>query len=63
MNTATTTITFNEGYFARRTALDWLFAVLTVAGGLYAFFAYQHAMDGYEKGILLLTIPSVVALG
>ncbi len=63
MNTATTTITFNEGYFARRTAMDWLFAVLTVAGGLYAFFAYQHAMDGYEKGILLLTIPSVVALG
>lgn len=63
MNTATTTLTLNEGYFARRNALDWVFAVLTAAGGLYAFANYQHAMDVYEKAILLLTIPSAVALG
>lgn len=62
MNTATTTLTLNEGYFARRNVLDWVFAILTAAGGLYAFANYQHAMDVYEKAILLLSIPSAVAL-
>jgi uncharacterized protein involved in exopolysaccharide biosynthesis len=41
MNTATTTITLNEGSaaFSRRNWLDWLFAVLVTVGGLYAFSA------------------------
>lgn len=63
MNGATTTLTLNEGYFARRNLFDWLFAALVTVGGLYAFVSYNHAMDVYEKGILLLSIPSAVALG
>ena len=63
MNTATTTLTLNEGYFARRNAFDWLFAAVMIVGGLYAFASYRQAMDVYEQGILLLAIPSVVALG
>jgi cytochrome c-type biogenesis protein CcsB len=53
----------NEGYFARRNLLDWLFAALVVCGGLYAFFNYQAHMDVYEKGILLGCIPSAIAMG
>ena len=53
----------NEGYFARRNWLDWLFAALVVGGGLYAFFRYQAHMDVYERGILLGTIPSAIAMG
>lgn len=63
MNTATTTLTLNEGYFAKRSLFDWLFAAILVAGGLYAFATYQRAMDVYEQGILLAAIPSAVALG
>jgi len=63
MNTATTTLTLNEGYFAKRNLFDWLFAALVTLGGLYAYANYHAFMDVYEKGILLLAIPSVVALG
>ena len=56
-------IVLREGYFSRRTAIDWVFAVLVVIGGLFALFKYQHAMDEYEKAILLGLIPAVVALG
>jgi cytochrome c-type biogenesis protein CcsB len=53
----------NKGYFARRNLLDWLFAALVLAGGLFAFVRYQVHMDVYEKGILLGTIPSAIAMG
>lgn len=53
----------NEGYFARRNLLDWLFAALVVCGGLYAFISYQAHMDVYEQGILLGCIPSAIAMG
>jgi cytochrome c-type biogenesis protein CcsB len=53
----------NKGYFARRNLLDWLFAALVLAGGLFAFVRYQMHMDVYEKGILLGTIPSAIAMG
>ncbi|MFM8575736.1 MAG: c-type cytochrome biogenesis protein CcsB [Limnohabitans sp.] len=56
-------IVLNEGYFARRKALDWLFAALALVGGLFAFFQYQHAMNGYEQAILIGCIPAVIALG
>ena len=46
--TATATITLNEGFFVRRNWFDWLFAVLLVAGGLFAFQHYHLAMDVYE---------------
>jgi cytochrome c-type biogenesis protein CcsB len=70
MNTATTTtapagttITLNEGFFARRSAFDWLFAAIVAAGGLYAFAQYASYMDVYEKGILIGTIPAAIWLG
>ena len=56
-------ILLNEGYFARRKPLDWLFALLVIAGGLFAFVRYQHAMNGYEQAILIGTIPATIALG
>ncbi|HCX80875.1 MAG: c-type cytochrome biogenesis protein CcsB [Curvibacter sp. RIFCSPHIGHO2_12_FULL_63_18] len=56
-------ISLNVGYFARRTWFDWLFAVLVIAGGLFAFMRYADSMDVYEKGILLAAIPSVIWLG
>jgi cytochrome c-type biogenesis protein CcsB len=53
----------NEGYFARRNLLDWLFAALVLCGGIYVLFRYQANMDVYDKGILLGTIPSAIAMG
>ncbi|HSV82315.1 MAG TPA: c-type cytochrome biogenesis protein CcsB [Ramlibacter sp.] len=63
MNTATTTITLHEGFFARRSPFDWLFALIVAAGGLYAFARYGQYMDVYEKGILLAAIPAAAWLG
>jgi cytochrome c-type biogenesis protein CcsB len=60
----TTTLSLNApGYFARRTWFDWLFAVLIVAGAGYAFQRYNASMDGYEKAILVGTVPAAVWLG
>jgi cytochrome c-type biogenesis protein CcsB len=53
----------HEGYFVRRNLLDWLFAALVLAGGVFAFVRYQSAMDGYEQAILLGTIPAAIAMG
>ena len=72
MTTQTTTLqnsggqdafVLHEGYFVRRNVLDWLFAALVLAGGLFAFLRYQSAMDGYEQAILLGTIPAAIAMG
>ncbi|MGH6638649.1 MAG: c-type cytochrome biogenesis protein CcsB, partial [Polaromonas sp.] len=57
------TLSLNEGYFAKRNALDWVFAALVVVGCLYAFVRYSAFMDVYEKGILLGTIPAATAMG
>ena len=56
------TIVLHQGYFAKRNGLDWAFAVLVFAGGLYALGLYGSFMDVYEKGILLGAVPSVIAL-
>ena len=66
MNTATTTTTnfdLNEGFFVRRNWLDWLFAAIVVAGGLFAFSRYSAHMDVYEKGILLAAMPAAIWIG
>ena len=72
MTTQTTTLqnsggqdafVLHEGYFVRRNVLDWLFAALVLAGGVFAFVRYQPAMDGYEQAILLGTIPAAIAMG
>ncbi len=56
-------IVLREGYFSRRSPLEWVFALLALVGGVFALLKYQHAMDGYEKAILVGTIPSVIWLG
>jgi len=53
----------NEAYFAKRNAFDWVFALIVVSGGVFAFTQYFDAMDVYEKGILLGAIPAAVLLG
>jgi len=63
MNTATTTLTLHEGFFARRNWYDWLFAAIVLAGGLFAFSRYGAAMDVYEKGILTCAVPLTIWLG
>jgi len=51
------------GYFSGRDKFDWGFAALILLGGLFAFSRYGASMDGYEKGILVCAIPSLIALG
>ena len=63
MTTTTTTLSLNDSWLARRNAFDWLFAVLVLAGGLFAFARYAGAMDVYEKAILLGTMPAAIWLG
>ncbi len=60
---AAQTLSLNEGYFARRNVLDWIFAALVVAGGLFAFSRYGAFMDVYEKGILIAAVPAAIAMG
>jgi len=60
---AARSLTLTPSYFARRDALDWVFALAVLVGGAFAFMQYQHAMDGYEKAILIGTLPSMIALG
>lgn len=57
------TISLQQGYFAKRNALDWIFAAIVLVGGLYAFARYNAFMDVYEKGILLGAIPAAIAMG
>ena len=57
------TLDLNQGYFARRNVLDWVFAALVLAGGLFAFARYSAFMDVYEKGILFAAVPAAIAMG
>ena len=52
-----------SGRLARRSAFDWLFALLVALGAGYAFWRYHASMDGYEQAILLGSVPALVALG
>ena len=72
MNTATANRTIElknngseqtPGYFARRDVWDWLFAVLLIAGAVWAFVQYGSSMDFYEEAILVGTVPSLIWLG
>ena len=58
-----TTITLNPGYFSQRSLADWGFALLALLGMVFAFSRYQEAMDVYEQGILVASVPAVVSLG
>ena len=65
MNTSTTTtLTLDRpGRLSRITPGDWLFALLILGGAAFAFTRYGQAMDGYEQGILVGAVPSLIALG
>jgi cytochrome c-type biogenesis protein CcsB len=69
MNTTTAPKTLSMGRpglvgsMARRSAYDWVFALLVALGAGYAFQRYQASMDGYEQAILLGSVPALVALG
>jgi cytochrome c-type biogenesis protein CcsB len=63
MNTATTTLTLHEGFFARRNGFDWLFALIVAAGGAVAFNSYAEYMDVYEKAILVGAVPAAIWIG
>lgn len=52
----------SPSYWQSRSRYDWLWALLVIAAGAYLLVQYQALMDGYEVGILLLTIPSLIWL-
>ena len=58
----TSSVTLNPGYFSRRSLADWGFALLAVLGMVWAFSRYSQAMDVYEQGILVASVPAAVAL-
>ena len=60
---ANATLRLNESFLSRRNWLDWVFAILVVAGGLFALQRYADYMDVYEKGILIGAIPCTIWLG
>ena len=48
-------------YF-KRSPFDWLFAALVAAGAIFALARYISYMDYYEVGILVCTVPALVAI-
>lgn len=49
-------------WMRERTKLDWLFALVVLAGSGFIYARLAGWMDGYEKAILLGTAPAVVLL-
>jgi cytochrome c-type biogenesis protein CcsB len=58
----TTTFTLEHGFFSGRRLGDWLFALLALAGAVFAFARYGQYMDVYEKGILFAAVPATTWL-
>jgi cytochrome c-type biogenesis protein CcsB len=63
MNTTTLILGRSANPLAQRTAFDWIFTALVVAGAAYAFRRYGSGLDVYETWILALSAPSLIALG
>jgi cytochrome c-type biogenesis protein CcsB len=61
--TQTTTYSPPPGYFARLRGADWLYAIVLMAGSLFALNRYGAYMDVYEKAILVLSAPTFAWLG
>ena len=59
----TTTLTLNDSWLSRRNTFDWVFAVLVLAGGAFAFSRYAGSMDSYEKPILVAACLAGISLG
>jgi len=58
-----TALTLNGSFLSHRNTFDWLFAVLVLAGTVFAFTRYADFMDGYEKAILVGAAPFAIWLG
>ncbi|RRQ21824.1 c-type cytochrome biogenesis protein CcsB [Thiohalobacter thiocyanaticus] len=50
-------------FYRRLGAFDWIWALLVVAGSIYAWWHYHTLMDGYEVAILAGTAVALVAWG
>jgi len=62
--TTTTTLQLGRAsYFGARSLYDWLFALLLLGGAAFVWQRYGAAMNGYEEGILIGAVPSLIALG
>ena len=42
---------------------DWLFALVLAGAAVFALRQYGGFMDVYDKGILLLVVPGLAAIG
>lgn len=51
------------GFFRRLSIVDWIYGALLLAGALFAFNRFGSYMDSYEKGVLLLSAPTLAWLG
>lgn len=51
------------GFFKKLSAFDWVWALLVLAGSLFAWNQYSVLMDVYEVGILVLTAVLAVWMG
>lgn len=49
-------------WWKQRSVLDWLMLVAVAGGALYALRTFGAYMDGYEKAILLASVPVIVGL-
>lgn len=61
MNTTTLSLG-RQNPLSGRSWVDWLTALVVVGAAGYAWQRYAGAMDVYEKGILIGTVPALVAL-
>ncbi|WP_036252993.1 c-type cytochrome biogenesis protein CcsB [Methylobacter sp. BBA5.1] len=43
----------SDGFLTQRSRFDWAWALLIMAGTVFAFSQYRHLMDGFEIAILL----------
>jgi cytochrome c-type biogenesis protein CcsB len=59
----TTTLTLNDNWLSRRNAFDWVFAVLVLAGGIFALSRHAASMDYYEKLILGAAMAAAIWVG
>jgi len=54
---------FETPFIKKLNSFDWIFAVLLIAGSIFAYQKYAHLMDVYEVGILFGTGLSLIAMG
>ncbi|MDO5652628.1 MAG: c-type cytochrome biogenesis protein CcsB, partial [Brachymonas sp.] len=50
-------------FWQQRTAFDWTFAVLVLAGGVALWWRLHGVMDGYDQAIFIAFVPALIALG